>query len=70
MTSLGIPPKAAAARLHVCLKTVYAWLLSGKLGGRAQGHPQGQAGALEGLPGVKSRKIISQPDIDRSVIPM
>ena len=37
MSTDAVPPKEAAARLHVCLQTVYAWLLRGTLKGERKG---------------------------------
>ena len=44
MNQDAVTPKEAAARLHVCLQTVYNWLLSGTLKGERKDTPKGRRG--------------------------
>ena len=56
MTLDAVTPKAAAARLGVCLQTVYAWLLSGTLKGERKDTPKGRRGAWTVYLAAKSAK--------------
>ena len=59
MSQDAVPPKEAAARLHVCLQTVYAWLLSGTL----RGERKGARGAWTVYLGVGPPSVSGQPKV-------